>query len=74
MNTPQPPAKVHLSIGHDRSLCGLAPKNGPYRIVSQYNLFTASETNQCGKCIEALKRRGYTLPQKPSAARHQPAR
>ena len=54
--------KVHTHIGHERSLCGLAPKNGAhYRIVSFANFFTAAEKDQCGKCLEHLQARGYKL-------------
>ncbi|MFA5824790.1 MAG: hypothetical protein WC825_02325 [Gallionellaceae bacterium] len=54
--------KVHTHIGHPRSLCGLAPKNGAhYRIVDFPNFFTAPEENQCGKCLENIRRRGYNI-------------
>ena len=53
--------KVHTSIGHVRSLCGLAPKNGAYHIATFSSFFTALPENQCGKCIERLKQRGYNI-------------
>jgi hypothetical protein len=54
--------KVHTRIGHERSLCGLAPKNGAhYRIVDFRNFFTAREEDQCGKCLENLRGRGYNI-------------
>lgn len=54
--------KVHTHIGHPRSLCGLAPKNGAhYRIVDFTNFFTAAEEDQCGKCLEHIKARGYKI-------------
>lgn len=56
--------KVHARIGHPRSLCGLAPKNGAhYRIVDLVNFFTAPEETQCGKCLERIKARGYKIDQ-----------
>jgi hypothetical protein len=54
--------KVHTHIGHPRSLCGLAPKNGAhYRIVDFTNFFTAAEENQCAVCIERIKEKGYSI-------------
>ena len=53
--------KVHTHIGHERSLCGLAPKNGTYNIASFSSFFTALPEHQCGKCIVRLKERGYKI-------------
>lgn len=54
--------KVHTHIGHPRSLCGLAPKNGAhYRIIDFANFFTAPEEDQCGKCLEHIQARGYNI-------------
>ncbi len=53
--------KVHTRIGHERSLCGLAPIRGNYRIVSFSSFFSAAAEDQCGKCIERLKQRGYNI-------------
>lgn len=54
-------SKVHTHIGHERSLCGLAPKNGPYKIVSFSSFFTATAENQCGKCLQRLEEHGYNI-------------
>lgn len=53
--------KVHTHIGHERSLCGLAPSRGSYRIVSFTSFFSAVAEDQCGKCIERLKAHGYNI-------------
>ena len=54
--------KVHTHIGHVRSLCGLAPKNGVhYRIVDFTNFFTAAEENQCAQCLKKIEARGYNI-------------
>jgi hypothetical protein len=51
--------KVHTHIGHVRSLCGLAPKNGDYKIVSNSEFYAASDDEQCGACLARLQARGY---------------
>ena len=53
--------KVHTRIGHERSLCGLAPMYGNYHIASFSSFFTAQPKDQCGKCIERLQQRGYNI-------------
>ena len=55
--------KVHTNIGHPRSLCGLAPINGEYKIASFSSFFSAPVKDQCGTCIERLKARGYNIEQ-----------
>jgi hypothetical protein len=57
----KPNTKIHTHIGHERSLCGLAPKNGVYRIVSFSSFLTASDDDQCATCIERLRARGYNI-------------
>lgn len=51
--------KIHTNIGHERALCGLAPKNGDYKIVPNSEFYAASDEEQCGKCLERLRARGY---------------
>ncbi|HQS59755.1 MAG: hypothetical protein B7Y56_03150 [Gallionellales bacterium 35-53-114] len=53
--------KVHTRIGHERSLCGLAPMRGNYRIVSFSSFFSATAEDQCGKCIKRLQEHGYNI-------------
>lgn len=53
--------KVHTHIGHERSLCGLSPYRGDYHIASFSSFFSARPEDQCGKCIERLKQRGYNI-------------
>lgn len=51
--------KIHTNIGHQRALCGLAPKNGDYKIVPNSEFYAASDEEQCGKCLALLQARGY---------------
>lgn len=53
--------KVHTRIGHERSLCGLAPIRGHYHIASFSSFFTAKPEDQCARCIQRLKERGYDI-------------
>lgn len=53
--------KVHTNIGHVRSLCGLVPKNGHYRIVPFSEFFTHPEEIQCEVCLKRVEGRGYNL-------------
>lgn len=53
--------KVHTNIGHARALCGLAPKNGDYKIVSNSEFYAASDEEQCGACLARLAARGYKV-------------
>lgn len=53
--------KVHTKIGNERSLCGLNPQRGHYRIVSWASFFSAAIEDQCDRCIEAIRRRGYNV-------------
>lgn len=53
--------KVHTRIGHPRSLCGLAPIRGDYKIVSFSSFFSALPEDQCGKCLVHLKTHGYNI-------------
>lgn len=53
--------KVHTKIGHARSLCGLAPKNGEYKIVPNSEFFAASDDDQCSVCLKHLQKKGYAV-------------
>jgi len=53
--------KVHTNIGHPRSLCGLTPIRGEYKIVSYASFFSAAPEDQCGSCLGKLKARGYNI-------------
>lgn len=53
--------KVHTKIGHERSLCGLAPTKGDYKIVSYSSFFSADPADQCGRCLGKLQARGYNI-------------
>lgn len=53
--------KVHTRIGHERSLCGMNPHYGNYNISSLEDFLAAPEADQCGRCAEHLRKRGYNL-------------
>lgn len=56
------PAKVHTRIGHDRSLCGLTPRNGHAESIKSFaEFFSASDEAQCMKCLEKVAARGYKI-------------
>ena len=52
---------VHTRIGHERSLCGQHPERGNYTILSFSAFFATKEKDQCGRCINLLKLRGYNI-------------
>jgi hypothetical protein len=54
-------SKVHTKIGNERSLCGLNPHRGHYRIASWSSFFSAPLEDQCDRCILAIERRGYDV-------------
>jgi len=59
--TTKPNTTWHVRIGHEHSLCGLNPQRGHYNIAEGDSFFTASSENQCERCIEAIRRKGYDI-------------
>lgn len=53
--------KVHVSIGHERSLCGLSPYRGDHDIRTIATFFLSSEKDQCAKCLHRMTQRGYRI-------------
>jgi hypothetical protein len=54
--------KVHTRIGHDRSLCGLTPRNGHAESIKPFGeFFAAADEAQCMKCLQKVADRGYKL-------------
>lgn len=53
--------KIHTKIGHERSLCGLAAKNGQYAIASNRDFILAPADQQCSVCARRLSARGYNM-------------
>lgn len=53
--------KVHIAIGHERSLCGLSPRHGHYDIRTMATFFQSADGDQCGRCLYLLKQRGYLI-------------
>lgn len=57
----KPNTTWHARIGNERSLCGLSPKQGKYNIATLCSFFTALPEEQCERCLDAIKRRGYNI-------------
>lgn len=53
--------KIHTNVGHERSLCGLAPKNRQYAIVSNRDFVLAPDDQQCSVCAKRYSARGYNI-------------
>ena len=54
--------KVHARIDHDRALCGLTPRNGHAGAIKAFaEFFAAADEDQCGKCLEGIRKRGYNV-------------
>lgn len=54
--------KVHVTInGNDRSICGMSPRHGNYDIRTMATFFQAPESDQCGRCLDHLAKRGYSI-------------
>lgn len=51
---------VHLTLEHERSLCGLHPFNGVYDI-RRVDAFVDVVAGQCRRCLLHFKNRGYRL-------------
>lgn len=60
--------KVHISIGHERALCGLSPRHGHYDIRTMGTFFQSADDDQCGRCLYLLKQRGYSIKRLRDAA------
>lgn len=54
-------SKVHISIGNDRSLCGLNPQRGNYDIRSFDTFFQTVSDDRCDVCVRRLTERGYSV-------------
>lgn len=65
--------KVHLAIGHERSLCGLNPNRGTYDITrNQTTFFQSPISDQCERCLRHFKQRGYSIKRARDSASQQP--
>lgn len=54
--------KLHTRIGHDRSLCGLTPRNGHAESIKSFGeFFAAADESQCMKCLQKIGARGYKI-------------
>lgn len=57
-------AKAHVTIPpHPRSLCGLAPTKGNYRILDFAGFFAAPDEAQCTVCLQRVASKGYSIKQ-----------
>lgn len=50
--------KVHVYIGHPRSLCGHG-KGAAIKPFSEF--FTIADEDQCASCLTHIKKRGYSI-------------
>ena len=64
------PQTIHTRIRLDRSICGMAPKNGQYNIQSFPEFFAAPKNTQCERCRTLVVKHGYSL--KKLDAQYQP--
>jgi hypothetical protein len=64
--------KVHLTLGHERSLCGMHPRNGSYDIRTHATFFHAPEQDQCSRCLHHFEQRGNSIKKARAATKFQP--
>lgn len=64
--------KVHLAIGHERSLCGMSPRHGTHDIRTHATFFHTPEADQCGRCLHFFEKRGYSIRKERDKAKFQP--
>lgn len=57
----KPNTTWHARINSERSLCGLSPQHGKYNIATLCSFFTSAPKDQCQKCLELIKARGYNI-------------
>lgn len=60
--------KVHLAMGHRRSLCGIEPRQGMYDIRTIATFFHSEDSDQCERCLHHLTQRGYSIKKLRSQA------
>lgn len=53
--------KVHVAICHERALCGMSPRHGTHDIRTMETFFQSSASDQCGRCVGLLIKRGYSV-------------
>lgn len=64
--------KVHLSQGHERSLCGMSPRQGHYDIRPHATFFHAPEQDQCERCLHHFEQHGGNIKTARAQAKFQP--
>lgn len=64
--------KVHLTLGDQRSLCGMSPRHGNYDIRTHATFFHAPEQDQCERCLYHFELRGNSIKKARDQAKFQP--